>query len=677
MAVLAMKRIDIYALKANRKKILETLQLKNAVEIRSGKTAEPAFSKTDTSSSRAVYEKNAATALNAVGVIDALSGETLKTPSMFQGRTKITDDEYYKISENASEKIRTAANIVTLNKKAADLSAQKIRYETQIESLLPWMNLDISMRTTRTKSTQVFIGSIPEQYTEAALKAKLAELLPDIDGIEVEIVSSSQAQTCVFVLCHTDDGAKTEAALRLIGFSYPTAPSKKSPKERVSDLEEKIKKTDIEMKKIEAEIRGYSDIRQDLIYTSDYYLARAEKYRILGDLWQSKSVFQISGFIPSSNSEELKSYLENTFDSYVELSDPSDSDDVPVALKNNAFAAPVEGVLSGYSLPKKGEIDPSFIMSLFYYFLFGMMLSDAAYGILMTVGCAIILMVCKNMEPNSKKSIKMFMYCGISTTFWGILFGSYFGDVIQVIARVFFNKDIVISPLWFTPLDEPMRLLLFSLLLGVIHLFAGLAMLIYTNVKNKQYKDAIYDGVFWYFLVGGLIIAMLSTDMFKNMFSLSFQLPGIAGTIALVFVAIGAVGIVATAGRESKNPFKRLLKGLYGLYNISGYLSDILSYSRLLALGLATGVIATVFNSIGEMVAGDGGVVGAIAFALVFIIGHGMNLAINALGAYVHTNRLQYVEFFGKFYEGGGKKFEPFSTNTKYIKVTEEKENGV
>ncbi len=131
------------------------------------------------------------------------------------------------------------------------------------------------------------------------------------------------------------------------------------------------------------------------------------------------------------------------------------------------------------------------------------------------------------------------------------------------------------------------------------------------------------------------------------------------------------MGIIATSGRESRSPVKRLLKGLYGLYNVSGYLSDILSYSRLLALGLATGVIATVFNQMGSML--GGGVVGAVFFTLVFIIGHAMNLAINLLGAYVHTNRLQYVEFFGKFYEGGGRKFEPFAAKTKYFKVTEEK----
>ena len=135
--------------------------------------------------------------------------------------------------------------------------------------------------------------------------------------------------------------------------------------------------------------------------------------------------------------------------------------------------------------------------------------------------------------------------------------------------------------------------------------------------------------------------------------------------------SIGAVGIVLTSGRSSKSIGKRFLKGLYGLYGVSSYLSDILSYSRLLALGLATGVIASVFNQMGAMPGNNP--LGVIIFIFAFVVGHTLNIGINVLGAYVHTNRLQFVEFFGKFFEGGGRKFAPFTTKTKYFKITEEK----
>ena len=155
--------------------------------------------------------------------------------------------------------------------------------------------------------------------------------------------------------------------------------------------------------------------------------------------------------------------------------------------------------------------------------------------------------------------------------------------------------------------------------------------------------------------------------MIKGIFGINVTIPGMAVKIAKILALAAAVGIILTNGRESKNPFKRILKGLYALYGISGYLSDVLSYSRLLALGLATGVIGSVINKMASMA--SGGFLGPVIFTVIVIVGHALNIGINALGAYVHTNRLQYVEFFGKFYEGGGSLFRPFKMNTKYYKI--------
>ena len=270
-----------------------------------------------------------------------------------------------------------------------------------------------------------------------------------------------------------------------------------------------------------------------------------------------------------------------------------------------------------------------------------------------------------------EKTLKLFLYCGISTTFWGFMFGSFFGDAVNVIATTFFDRpDIRLAPLWFEPINFPMKMLVFSFAFGIVHLFTGLGVKLYVSVKSGHLADGIYDAVFWYLLVGGAVVYMLTMSMFTEMLGLGFTLPAPVGTISAAAALIGVVGIVFTSGRESKNWGKRLLKGLYGAYGVTSYLSDILSYSRLLALGLATSVISTVFNQLGSMLGNS--IPGIILFFLVFLIGHALNLAINALGAYVHTNRLQFVEFFGKFYEGGGRKFNPFAIHTKYYKVKED-----
>lgn len=211
---------------------------------------------------------------------------------------------------------------------------------------------------------------------------------------------------------------------------------------------------------------------------------------------------------------------------------------------------------------------------------------------------------------------------------------------------------------------------MFSFAVGIVHIFAGLGIKFYQSVRRGDIKGAVYDVVFWYLLVGGAVVYLMSTQMFVDMAGLKFRVSAAVGGAAAVCAIVGAVGIVLFGGRSSKNPAKRFAKGLYELYGVTSYLSDILSYSRLLALGLATGVIAQVFNQMGSMF--GGGLIGAVLFIIVFLIGHTLNMGINLLGAYVHTNRLQFVEFFGKFYEGGGEKFKPFSANTKYFKFKEE-----
>lgn len=670
MAVLPMRRISIYGLKSQRKGVLELLQRRGAVEVIQEPMKEEALSTMDTQAARNQFTVTQTTAKRALEILDVHCPVKKSPLAMLEGRRSISLEAYNSNLQRVTEIGTAASRIVQLEREREHCKAEILRLQTQLESLTPWLGLDISMRMKGTRSTSVFIGTFPQAYTREQILAALAQKLPEVRGIEVEVLSTLSQQTCVFLVCLSEESAAVETALRSMGFAWPQNPSKKPPSQRAEQLKGWIQEQEKKQDGILQELKTYGDRRDDLCFLYDYYAMRIEKYEVLSLLRQSRRTFIITGYLPAKNVPALEKELTETFTVFVETEEPGEDEEVPVALENNAFAAPMEPVLEGYSLPKRGEVDPCTPMACFYYLLFGMMLSDAAYGLIMTIGCAVALLKFKNMESGLKKSLKMFMYSGISTTFWGVLFGSWFGDAVTVISKTFFGTEVTIPALWFVPLNEPMRLLVFSFLLGIIHLFAGLGVQFYQCAKAGRWKDAIYDVVFWYLLVGGGIVYLLTMEMTTEMLGLGFILPEPVGTISAVCAGIGAVGVLFTAGRDSKNPGKRFLKGIYGLYNVSGYLSDILSYSRLLALGLATGVIASVFNQMGAMV--GGGVVGTIVFTLVFLIGHTLNIGINVLGAYVHTNRLQYVEFFGKFYEGGGKKFNPFAAHTKYYKIREE-----
>ncbi|MEG1631635.1 MAG: V-type ATP synthase subunit I [Hydrogenoanaerobacterium sp.] len=670
MAVLPMKRVCICALAKNRKAILEVLQRRGVVELTDKHEEDNIFKKTDITAFKATFEKNISIGTQALDILNKYAPAKTSMLSSLSGREELSVERYEAFSAEHDEIMRVAYRLTSLSKDIQEANANIPKLESQIEALKPWLLLDIPLGFKGTKKSAAFIGTLVGEITQQQIMDNFSRLTPSPDHINVDIISSSKEQTCILVLCPICDSQNVEEALRTIGFAKPAMLSTVTPSRRKQELEQEIAALQAEIAADEAEIISYRGVCNALKFTIDYYIMRSEKYDVIGKLAQSRRVFVLSGFIPERECDTLEKLLSDKYDIAIEFDEPNEDDETPVLLDNNAFAAPVESVVESYSMPGKGERDPTNVMACFYYLLFGMMLSDAAYGIIMIIACGLCLWKFKNMESGMKKTLTMFLYCGISTTFWGFMFGSFFGDAIGVVAKTFFNSDIALKPLWFEPVKEPMRMLVFAFLLGIIHLFAGLAMKLAQCIKDKKYLDALYDAGFWYMLVGGGIIYLLTVPMFTEMLGVSFILPPVLGTIATVMACVGAVGIIFTSGRDSRNWFKRLLKGLYGLYNVTGYLSDILSYSRLLALGLATGVIATVINQMGSM--GGGGIGGAIMFILVFLVGHTINIGINLLGAYVHTNRLQFVEFFGKFYEGGGRKFMPFTENTKYYKIRED-----
>lgn len=678
MAKLPMKRVEIYGLKTRRKSILEAIQRYGVLEPISVDLSENGFEKMDTSSSAATFAKARSNLEQSLEVLKKYSPEDVPLLAMFSGKKMLSVEQYYEMVDNSDRVMNIAHELNDLSKQNSELEADIAKKENSILALNPWINLDIPMDFAGTKKTSVLIGVFPEEYELKDILEQYNQILYDegisqyeMYSVDIEIISSAPQQTCAVIICRREKRIDIESFLRNIGFSRPQYISTEIPSNEIENLKNLIKLDKSMIDKNTKRIETQAKHRDLLKFMVDYYTMRIEKYNTLADTNQRKKFFVIYGYVPEKYTKRLEDELVRKYKAAVEISDVSEEDNPPVLLKNNSISEPVETVLETYSMPNKHEIDPTFIMSLFYYFLFGMMLSDAGYGLLMIIGCAFVILRYPDMNIGIKKTLKMFFYCGISTFIWGVLFGGFFGDAVKVISTTFFGTTVTIPPLWFEPIKDPMRMLVFSFAVGIVHLFVGLGIKFYQMAKDGDIKGAIYDVVFWYLLVGGGVVYLLTMDMFINMAGLTFRLPPEVGTVAAICAGVGAVGIILFAGRSSKNPAKRVAKGLYELYGVTGYLSDILSYSRLLALGLATGVIAQVFNQMGSMF--GGGFLGAICFTLVFVIGHTLNMAINLLGAYVHTNRLQFVEFFGKFYEGGGEKFKPFSVHTNYFKFKEEK----
>ncbi len=669
MAVLQMQKIGICALKKDRQEILEKIQTLGTIELSDDKSLKEldGFVTTDTKEVSREFSRKLSLTEQALEVMDTFSPETKGMFSSLEGKPLIDKEKLMQEMQNAKTITELADQVIGWSKEYSENKALVAKINEKIEGLKPWHELDIPFDLTETKKTKVLIGTMPPDMDEAKIHELVQKKCEEEVDIDLEVVCMDSDAAYIVVIAKKDVSGKVEDALRSGGFAKSSLGYDKTPREQIEKLEADIESINQTSEELEKKITDAAESRDKLREACDYFRMRLKNVEVTGELRQSERTFVMTGFIPKDKASRVKELLEGSFDCVIELADVTDEDEAPTVLKNNSFSSSAEGVLESYGLPKLRDIDPTKVMSYFYVFFFGMMLSDAAYGLLMSIGCFIVLKKFPKMEEGMKKMLKLFGFCGLSTLFWGVMFGGYFGDAPTVIAKTFFGKEFTIKPLWFAPLDNPMRLLIWCMLFGVIHLFAGLAIKGFQELKEGKVIDCICDVVFWYMFLIGLILLLLPTDIFASISQMTIKFPASVVMVSKVLTIAGMLGILLMSGRGHKNVALRVALGAYDIYGVTGWLSDVLSYSRLLALGLATGVIASVINMMGSMV--GGGVLGAIIFTIVFIFGHTMNMAINVLGAYVHTNRLQFVEFFGKFYEGGGKPFEPLTTESKYIEI--------
>lgn len=672
MAVSKMQQISICSLNENRSRILEQLQLKGIVELRDVSAQDSIFQRADASDEIKAASEALSLAMRALEILEQHSPDKIQVMKKVYGRRLASSAVLDDFEERRDEALRAANNINSLYKLTEESRAEIHRLHSRIEALYSWRDLDIPLDLKGTDRTAVFIGTLPGEWTVEDIYGSMSVN----ESIAIEVVSTSQEQTCITVICIKEEASAVSEGLRRLGFSLPAYPLSEVPSRAIAELAEEIKERNRDIQQSKAEIEACTGMSEDMRLLADFEAMRVERYEAFRRLLSSKNAFIITGYVPQKHAKALADLLVKRFETAVEVSEPDDDSDVPVLLENNGFSEPLEGIVEAFSFPGRGEADPTSVMAFFYYMFFGIMLSDAGYGLLLIIACGFVLARHKaTLEEHVKKYVKLFLYCGISTLFWGIMFGSYFGDLPMIISRTFFGGDFRIPPILIEPAKSPMTLIGYCMLIGVIHLYTGMGMKLYQAIRRNDYKSAVYDVLLWYVLLTSLGVLLLSMQMIRNILGFDVAISDAIVNVATTLALVSAAGIVLTNGRKSKKPFIRILRGFYELYGITTYLGDVLSYTRLLALGLATGIISSVINLMAGMAAGNS-MLGIVPFTLIVVLGHMLNLAINMLGAYVHTTRLHYVEYFSKFYNGGGRKFEPFAVKTKYYKFKENDENG-
>ncbi len=663
MAKLECLLVNIFAEKKRLDDLLLRLQEMSVMDISTAAIDEqtsflPAGYERQDKSGADVYEKYALSADNAIKIINEKYPEKKSIVDMFSDVRSISREDFYigndaflsaaSLVENIHEKVRTLA----------ETAAEKVRIRTSVDTLRVWQPLDVPLSFKGTESTGAFIGTVAGQYNLEDLLCALAEKVSDAD-IYGEVIDSDKDSTYIFICCKREAAQDCENALRTLGFARPVHSGDTTAAEQIAILEEKLDECEKAQEKCEEELLELSKRRREIEVFADYSRTMAERLKTSEEVIGTEHTVLIRGYVAKVDFPVLEKELNKEFCVVIE-SEKANEELAPVKLKNNAFASPAETITQMYSLPSHTDIDPSPLTGFFYYLLFGMMLSDAGYGLLMVIGTLLVLKKF-NPSPSMKKSMQLFLYCGISTVFWGLLFGSFFGDSVAVISRTFFHKEISLPALIDPMNGGAVTLLILSLAIGMAQIIAGLCAKFVTCIKNGDKAGAFFDAGLWITTLLGITLLAVGIFAFP-----------ILKTIGMWVAIASVVGLILTQGRHKKGFVMKIFSGIASLYDITGYVSDLLSFSRLMALGLTTAAMGAVFNLLGTL--GGSGIGGIITMLIIFPVGHAISFALNALGAYVHTLRLQYVELFSKFYDGGGREFKTFKLKNKYVGVTADKE---
>ncbi len=637
MAVVQMKKLSAIVPKADSKKLIRELQRLGCVEIKKAEADTPVPDRRDRISKPEKLLSETDSAISFLTEYSTDSGlsanpKEISLEDFESGLDIITEKEVYKTN--------------SLSRDITSLKGKIFELQAKIKALDPWCEYELELPCHETEKTVSLAGAFPSN-------ADLTSLARALGGLPyaVSIVSRDNDYTFALVTAHKSCGAEVKKAVSAIGFTPCTVSAEKSvgyAKGKREKLKEKLASLEDKLSELISAAKKQSERLVDFKALSDLCAVRIEREQALEKTGETSRTRIICGWVPKPAMKPVEEML-NAYGCAYEIEDPAEGDDVPTLLSNNLYSRQFEPIISMYSLPHYGEFDPTWIMSLFYTVIFGMMFADVGYGLIVLFGCIGMIRLMRPSE-GLKRILTMFALSAVSCIFFGIMFGGYFGDLPQAILKGFMGYESVKSPaLIFDMIENPIGMLVFSLAIGVLHIVCAMLIKMYILIRAGDIFGAVFDVGSWLVVFAGIGIIFVNT------------------TVGIIVAAAGAAMLVLTQGRHEKNIIMKIVKGIMSLYDIISYASDLLSYSRILALSLSSAVIATVVNLLATMMGFSVG--GVISFVLIFTLGHTINFALNLLSSYIHASRLQYLEFFGKFYEGGGREFAPLSIKSNKVKL--------